>query len=190
VPVLLGWPLVLFPIHIVFMELVIDPACSIAFEAEPGEAEGMRRPPRRARARLFGRRLVVVSVLQGAAVLVASLLAFRAGFAHTGSADSGRAIAFATLIAGNVSLILVNRSWRSTVLRTLGARNLPSWFVIAGATAMLVLALVVPALRGLFRFGPVSAEDATLAIGGGIGALAWFEVVKWVRPAWLEEPSG
>ena len=189
-PVLLGWPLVLFPVHIVFMELVIDPACSIAFEAEPGEVEAMRRPPRRAGARLFGRRLVVVSVLQGAAVLAASLLAFRVGFAHSGSPDSGRALAFATLIAGNVSLILVNRSWRDTALRTLGARNLPSWFVVAGATAMLVVALVVPSLRGLFRFGPVSAEDAALAVAAGIGALAWFEVVKWIRPAWLEDRGG
>jgi Ca2+-transporting ATPase len=187
VPALLGWPLVLFPVHIVFMELVIDPACSVAFEAEPGEAEAMRRPPRRSGARLFGRRLVAMALLQGSAVLVASLLAFRVGLAHTGSADSGRALAFATLIAGNVALILANRSWRTTALRSLGARNLASWIVVAGATGMLVLTLVVPFLRGLFRFGPVSAPDAALAIAAGASALLWFELVKLVRPGWLEE---
>jgi Ca2+-transporting ATPase len=189
-PVVLGWPLVLYPIHIVFMELVIDPACSIAFEAEPAEAAVMRRPPRRVGARLFGRRLVLLSVLQGVAVLAASMLAFRVGFLHTGSADSGRALAFASLIAGNVSLILVNRSWRSTALRTLGARNLPSWFVVVGATAMLLLALVVPFLRGLFRFGSVDAADAAVAILAGAGALAWFEILKRARPGWLEERVG
>jgi Ca2+-transporting ATPase len=187
VPVLLGWPLVLFPVHIVFMELVIDPACSVAFEAEPGEADAMRRPPRKAGARLFGRRLVTVSALQGATVLAASLLTFGVGYAHTASPDSGRALAFATLIAGNVSLILVNRSWRHPALGKLGARNLPSWLVVVGATAMLLLALLVPFLRALFRFGPVSAGDAALAIGAGAGALAWFELVKWLRPRWLEE---
>jgi Ca2+-transporting ATPase len=187
VPVLLGWPLVLFPVHIVFMELVIDPACSVAFEAEPGEAEAMRRPPRRPGARLFGRRLVVISLLQGVSLLAASLVAFRVGLAHTGAADSGRALAFATLIAGNVALILVNRSWRSTALRTAGSRNLPSWLVVLGATAMLVLTLVVPFLRALFRFGPVGPEDAVLAIGAGAAAPAWFEAVKAARPAWLDE---
>jgi Ca2+-transporting ATPase len=190
VPALLGWPLVLFPVHIVFMELVIDPACSIAFEAEPGEAEAMRRPPRKPGASLFGRRFVAVALLQGLAVLFASVLAFRVGLAHTGSADSGRALAFATLIAGNVGLILVNRSWRTTALRSIGARNLASSIVVAGATGMLVLALVVPFLRGLFRFGPVSAPDAALAIAAGVGSLLWFELVKRLRPRWLEEHGG
>ena len=147
----------------------------------------MRRPPWWSGARLFGRRLVAMALLQGSAVLVASLLAFRVGLAHTGSADSGRALAFATLIAGNVALILANRSWRTTALRSLGARNLASWIVVAGATGMLVLTLVVPFLRGLFRFGPVSAPDAALAIAAGASALLWFELVKLVRPGWLEE---
>jgi Ca2+-transporting ATPase len=168
------------------MELVIDPACSIAFEAEPGEAETMRRPPRRPEARLFSRRLVVTALLQGSAVLVASLLAFRVGLAHTGSPDSGRALAFAALIAGNVSLILVNRSWRATAFRILGARNLASWLVVGGATAMLVLALVLPFLRRIFRFGPVDASDAALAIAAGAGSLLWFELAKRLRPAWLD----
>jgi Ca2+-transporting ATPase len=186
-PAILGWPLVLFPVHIVFMELVIDPACSVAFEAEPGDPEAMRRPPRTAGARLFRRGLVAVSGLQGASVLAVSLLAFRVGLAHTGSVDSGRALAFATLIAGNVSLILVNRSWRTSTFRSLKTRNLASLFVVVGATAMLLLALVVPFLRDLFRFGVVSPEDAAMAIVAGVGALAWFELVKLFRPTLLEE---
>jgi Ca2+-transporting ATPase len=185
-PIVLGWPLVLFPVHIVFMELVIDPACSIAFEAEPAEPQLMQCPPRRTGTRLFERRLVGVSLLQGLSVLAVSMIAFRVGVAHAGSAESGRALAFVTLIAGNVALIVINRSWRRTALATFVTGNLPSWAVVFGATLTLLLVLVVPFLRTLFRFGSVSAADAALAALGGIASLAWFEVVKRLRPASLE----
>jgi Ca2+-transporting ATPase len=184
-PVVLGWPLVLFPVHIVFLELVIDPACSVAFEAEPGDPGLMRRPPRKVGASLFGRRLVAVSLLQGAALLAATLVSFRLGLDHTGSEASGRAMSFATLIAGNVALILVNRSWTRTLFATLGTRNLASWAVVGGATLTLVLALTVPLLRDLFRFGPTSGEDILLAALVGFLSLLWFEVLKRVAPRWL-----
>ena len=187
VPVLLGWPLILFPVHIVFLELVIDPACSIAFEAEPGDPGLMRRPPRKVGARLFDRRLLVVSLLQGAGLLAATLISFRLGLAHTGSEASGRAMAFATLIAGNLALILVNRSWTRSLLASLATRNRASWAVVGGATLTLVLALTVPFLRDLFRFGPASGEDVLTAALAGVLSLAWFEVLKRLAPRWLAE---
>jgi Ca2+-transporting ATPase len=185
-PVLLGWPLILFPVHIGFLELVIAPACSVAFEAEPGDPALMQRPPRDARARIFSRRLVVVSLLQGAGILVATLLTFRLGLSHTGSDASGRAMSFATLVGANVALILVNRSWRWGILARLGAPNLAAWAVIGGATLTLGLAMVLPPLRNLFRFGPVSPGDLGVAVVAGILSLAWFELVKLVAPRWLE----
>ncbi len=177
-PVLLGWPLVLFPVHIVFLELVIDPSCSIAFEAEPEEPGSMRRPPRKAGASLFTSRLVVMSLLQGASLLAVALGAFHLGRQHTGSEESGRALAFSALIAGNVALILVNRSWERSLFATLVTHNLASWVVIVGASAMLALVLEVPFLRALFHFGPVGAADLGLAILAGFLALSWFEVWK------------
>jgi len=184
-PVLLGWPLVLFPVHIVFLELIIDPACSMAFEAEPGEPGLMRRPPRKVGASLFDRRLVGVALLQGAGLLAATLAAFRLGLDHTGSDASGRALAFATLIAGNVSLILVNRSWTDPVVGVLRRRNLASWAVVAGASLTLAVAFLVPFVGRLFRFGPVSLDDFALATAAGLASLAWFEVLKLAKPAWL-----
>ncbi|MBK7644985.1 MAG: cation-translocating P-type ATPase [Planctomycetes bacterium] len=177
-PVLLGWPLVLFPVHIVFLELVIDPACSIAFEAELEEPGSMRRPPRKRDARLFTRRLLAMSLLQGASLLTVALGAFYFGWKNSGSQESGRALAFSALIAGNVALILVNRSWERSLFATLLTRNLASWIVILGASAMLVLVLEVPFLRGLFHFGPVAALDLGLALLAGFLALAWFEIWK------------
>ena len=184
-PVLLGWPLVLYPVHIVFLELIIDPACSIAFEAEPAEQGLMRRPPRSAGAALFDRGLVTMAVLQGASLLAATLLAFRAGLDHTGSDAAGRAMAFATLTAGNVTLILLNRSWRRSFLAVLATRNAAFWLVAAGASAALALVLTIPPLRGVFRFSPVTAADLALALAAGVVSLLWFELVKWVRPDWL-----
>ncbi len=186
-PVLFGWPMVLFPIHIVFLELIIDPACSLAFEAEPADEGLMRQPPRRPNARLFDRRLVAVSLLQGASLLVATMLVFRIGLAHTGSEGSARALAFVALIAGNVALILVNRSWTRGLLSTLATRNFASWAVVAGAGLTLVLALFVPFLRGIFRFEELFPHDAALAVGAGLSCLLWFEVLKLVKPMWLVE---
>jgi Ca2+-transporting ATPase len=186
-PLLLGWPMILFPVHIVFLELIIDPACSMAFEAEPGDADLMRRPPRRVDAPLFDRRMVAVSLLQGASLLVATLVSFRLGLAHAGADAPARAMAFTTLIAGNAGLILVNRTWRGSIFSVLTTRNWAAWAVIAGAVATLVLALAIPFFRGLFRFGPVGLHDLGLAAAAGLASLAWFEILKAARPAWLRE---
>ncbi len=184
-PLLFGWPLVLFPIHIVFVELIVDPACSVAFEAEPAEPDVMRRPPRNASARLFSARLVAVALLQGASVLAVSVAAFRVGLGHTGAEDAGRALAFSALVGGNVALILVNRSWKRSVFGTLAARNLASWAVVAGATLTAALAFATPILRRAFHFGPAGADDLALAAVAGFLSLAWFEALKLLRPSWL-----
>jgi Ca2+-transporting ATPase len=172
-------------VHIVFLELIIDPACSMAFEAEPGEPGLMRRPPRKTGASLFDRRTVAVSLLQGASLLVTTLVAFRIGLDHTGSEASGRTLAFLALIAGNVTLILVNRSWQRSLLASLVTRNVASWVVVGGATFIMLLALWVPFLRHLFRFGAVDLHDALVAAATGVLCLAWFEILKRFRPAWL-----
>ena len=186
-PVLLGWPLVLFPVHIVFLELIIDPACSMAFEAEPGDPGLMTRPPRPAGERLLRRRLVIISLLQGLGLLAATLVSFRVGLAHTGSEASARAMAFATLIAGNVALILVNRSWHRSALATLAVRNRASWAVIGGASATVLLVLAVQFLRELFQFGPLGGHDLALGALGGVASLAWFELLKVAAPGLLPD---
>jgi Ca2+-transporting ATPase len=184
-PVLFGWPAVLFPVHIVFLELLIDPACSIAFEAEPEAPDTMRRPPRVAGAGLFDRRLLGVSLLQGACLLLASLAVFGWEIGAGATEARARALAFAALIAGNVALILVNRSWQRGFLASLTNKNTAAWAVIAGATATLTAALTVPFLRDLFRFEAVDPASIALAVAAGGGSLAWFEVLKLLRPAWL-----
>jgi len=154
----------------------------MAFEAEPADPGVMKRPPRPVAGRLFDRRLVVVSLLQGASVLAASLATFRLGLHGGGDDASARAMAFTTLIAGNVALVLVNRSWERSVLSAFTTRNVASWAVVAGAVATLVLALEVPFFRTLFRFGEVGWRGLSIAAAAGLLSVAWFEAWKrWRR---------
>ncbi|MBL8859817.1 MAG: cation-translocating P-type ATPase [Planctomycetes bacterium] len=186
-PVFFGWPLVLFPLHIVFLELLIDPACALAFEAEPTGPGAMRRPPRKAGASLFSRHLVIVSLIQGLSLMLVSLAAFRLGLDASGSEDEGRALAFATLIGGNVALIWVNRSWRRSVFSSLFTKNTASWIVVSGATLTLFVVMWVPALAGLFKFGTISAGWLFGGMALGAASLIWFELLKHFKADWLDD---
>ncbi len=180
IPVLLGWPLLLNPIHVAFLELVIDPACSVAFEAEPEEPGIMQRPPRRSGAPLFDKRMLVLSVLQGASVLAASLgLYLYAG--NDGDAHA-RALAFTSLMSGNLALIAINRSWREPVITRRRTRNRTASIVAGVALAVLVAIVSAAPLRGFFAFGALAWWELALALGSGFVALAWFEILKIVRP--------
>lgn len=182
-PLLFGLPLVLAPVHIVFLELVIDPACSIVFEAEPEEAGSMHRPPRRSDAPLFSLPTLLLSLLQGATVFLAVAVVYAFALERGLGADAARALTFASLVAGNLWLILVNRSWSATLRDSLRTPNAAFWRVIAGTLGFLACALYVPWLRDVFAFAPLHADDLLLALAAGALGVAWFELFKWVRGA-------
>ena len=110
VPLILDWPLVLSPVHIVFLELIIDPACSIAFEAEPEESDVMNRPPRDPQEPLFGAKKICSSLLQGSIVLLAVLAVLGFALYRGHSEAAARAASFVTLVLGMLGLIFANRS--------------------------------------------------------------------------------
>jgi Ca2+-transporting ATPase len=180
VPVFLGLPLVLMPVHVAFLHLVIEPACSIVFEAEPEDEAVMRRPPRDPRQPLFGRRLVGLSLLQGASVLTIVLAVYLTALALRRGEQEARALTFATLLFANLALMFANRSWTRTTADTLRTPNRPLWWVSGGAIAFLALALYVPPLRALFRMKVLHADDIVLCVAAGLLSVAWFEVLKVV----------
>ena len=182
IPVLFRWPLVLLPMHIVFLELIIDPACSVVFEAEPEEADVMNRPPRRPDAPLFGQRTVILSLLQGVSVLVILLIVYVISLKRGQSEEDSRALTYATLIIANMGLIFVNRSWSRTALATLRSPNTALWWVAGGAVLFLGLALSVPFLRGLFRFSVLHPTDILICVTAGVVSVLWFEVMKAASP--------
>ncbi|TXT25691.1 MAG: Ca2+-transporting ATPase [Gallionellaceae bacterium] len=181
IPLLLGWPPVLAPVHIVFLEMIINPACSIAFEAEPAERNVMLRPPRNPQEPLFGQRVFLLSLLQGVLVLLAALAVLGTALHHHAVEDEARALAFSALVSGNLGLILVNRSWQHSILGTLGSRNPALWLVAGGAFAFLLLALTLPFLREAFHLAVVAPQHFVLSVAAGLGSALWFELYKVVR---------
>ena len=178
VPVLLpGWPLLLLPVHIALLELIIDPSCTLIFEAEPAEGDIMRRPPRNPAERLFSRDSVGIALLQGGSVLAVCLLIVWMAFPGHGP-DAARALSFACLIVAFIMIILVNRSWTRPIISRVRVPNPALWWVIGGAAAYLAAVLVIPPLQRLFSFAPLHTADLLLSVLAGAGCLLWLEILK------------
>jgi P-type Ca2+ transporter type 2C len=181
-PVLFRWPIVLMPVHIAFLELIIDPACSVVFEAEPEEPGVMTRPPRSADEPLFSRRMVAMALSQGVAVLAVVLVVFLLSLGHGQPGPEHeayvRALTFATLVLGNLGLIVANLSWTRSVVTVLRSGNKALWWVLSGAVLFLGVALYVPFFRELFRFGPLGVVDLAVAFGAAALGVLWFEMLK------------
>jgi P-type Ca2+ transporter type 2C len=179
-------PLILLPIHVAFLELIIDPACSIVFEAEPEEPGVMRRPPRNPSDPLFNRRTLSISLGQGlvALTIISTILATALATQHGSIAarmPEARTLAFTTMVFANLCLILTNRSWSRTVIQTMRVPNRALWWVLGGTVVFLGLVLYVPAFRPVFGFTRLSAQDVLICLGGGVLSVVWFEVYKAVR---------
>ena len=177
-PVLAGWPLILTPAHIVFLELIINPTCSIVFEAEHEEADVMREPPRPPGAPLFSRHMLALSLLQGAGVLLVALALFGLALYRGLDENQARALTFTTLVVSNLALIFTNRSWVRSGFAMLRAPNPALWWVTSGTLVVLALTLSVPVLRDLFRFAALSVADFAFSITAGAAGVLWFELFK------------
>ena len=182
IPLLLGWAPVFSPVHIVFLEMIINPACSIAFEAEPSEPNIMQRLPRPSKEALFGRQVLILSFIQGLFVLLATLLVLGYALHHSASDELARALTFSTLVIGNLGLILVNRSWQHSILDTIKNNNPALWWVIGAAMTFLMMVLSLPMLREIFHFGHVSPAQFLYCVIAGIASVFWFELYKKIRP--------
>ncbi|MCB8747979.1 cation-translocating P-type ATPase [Rhodoferax sp. U2-2l] len=177
-PVLLGWPTMLYPLHIAFLELVIDPACSMVFENEPAEPDLMQRPPRDVTTPLFGGLTLLWALLQGLGALAVVLAATWWGMANLGE-GAARAFSFATIVASNLALILANRSRSGSLWHSLRVPNRTLWWVCGAALALMLLALYVPWLAGLFKFAPLPLAWLAAAMGvGGLVVLGF----GWLKP--------
>jgi len=189
-PVLFNWPLVLLPVHIVFLELIIDPACSVVFEAEPEEEQVMSRPPRDLREPLFDRQTVAFSLFQGVSVLLVVLAVFAIAMRRGLGEDDARTLSFTTLIIANLGLILTNRSWSRSILQTLRSPNTALWWVTGGALFFLGTVLYVPFLRTLFHFDMLHPVDLVICLAAGIVSILWFEGLKIVRRGRVQAAGG
>ncbi|GAB6097919.1 HAD-IC family P-type ATPase [Desulfatiferula olefinivorans] len=177
-------PLMLWPVHVVFLEMIIDPACSIIFEAETEEKNVMDRPPKPIDEPFFGLKKIMMSCTQGLFIMASVFLVY--GFCvYSGYPERAvRSLTFISLIAANIATILSNRSWTRNVFQTMVSPNPTVKWVFGGALFFLVLVLNVPFLLDLFRFAPVGLIPACLAGLTGALSIIWFELYKcftWKR---------
>ncbi|HET9096679.1 MAG TPA: cation-translocating P-type ATPase, partial [Candidatus Baltobacteraceae bacterium] len=172
IPAVLLLPLIIMPIHIVLLELVIDPACALAFEAEPESAHAMQQPPRSPDAPLLGRRAVWRSVLRGLIALAAPLAVLAYCIVHNTSGDLMRSLVFAAVMLMNVALILTSMNFRRWFSPHERSRNTVAPALLLGALCALALALGVPQLRELFHFGAIAPNDLLLVLASSAAASA------------------
>lgn len=177
-PVALGQPLLLLPVHIAFLELIIDPACSIAFEAEAEERDVMSRPPMDPKASLFSSSVIGLGALQGTSILAVLSALYLTSIER--SMNEARALIFTTLVLANLFLILTNRSWSQTILQSMRVRNSALWMIFGGTLSLLSMILYIPSLRGMFHFGFLHPNDIAMCIALASASVLWFEAWKLI----------
>lgn len=179
-PLVLGTPLAFAPVHIVFIEMIINPTCAIVFETERAERDIMQRPPRGVHDRLFGRHSILLAVLQGLGLLAAVAAVYFGGLQRGLPAADARTLAFIVQVTGSLCLIAANRSLIHSVVALARIPNRAQWWILAGTAVALAAVLYVPILRQIFHFSAVPGQAVLWAIAAGIAALGWFELVKYL----------
>jgi Ca2+-transporting ATPase len=176
-PVLFGLPPLMLPVHVALTEMVVDPACSLAFESAPEDPRVMQQPPRRSTDSLVGWPMLVQALVQGGCLLAAALSVYAIAL-HTGrDEDVARALAIIALTVGNVLLVAQNL-FAGLGWRAIGAPGVRAFWWLAAATAgALALALALPGARSLLRIAVPSAVDLALALAGVVAGIAFGSVV-------------
>jgi len=185
IPVLFKMPLVLLPIHVAFLHLIIDPACSIVLEAQPAEASVMKRSPRNPKERLFGKKTLGLAVLQGGGILAIILVIYVIAIYRKQGELDARTLTFTTLILANLGLILSEGSISRLSFKILRSPNPALWWVLGGGLFFLAIILYIPFFRNLFSFSFLHVIDLAICLLGGAISLVWFEVLKQPRKAKL-----
>ena len=183
-PLLFGLPILFGPVHIAFLEMVIDPVCTLVFEAETEEDDVMRRPPRAPNEPLFPGHLIGWSLLQGGLAFALVAVIFLVVLGRGMPEAEVRALTFFSLVLTIVSLIFVNRSFSTSLITALHRRNPALAWVLVVVTTMLGLTLLWPFASDLFRFGPLHLDDLAVTLSAGVLVLFLLEVFK---PLWRKQ---
>lgn len=184
IPVLFAdLPLILWPVHIVFLELIIDPACTMIFEAEKEERNVMCRPPKDINEPFFGARKILFSCLQGIGIIIICLLVYFMGLKMGYSEKGVRTLTFVTLIVSNISVIISNRSWTSGIIKILSTPNKAVNWIVGGAIIFLILILNIPFLLNMFQFEKIGFLELMVCTIAGFFSITWFEIYKYLHKA-------
>lgn len=183
-PLIFGLPIILGPLHIAFIEMIIDPTCTLVFESETEEANVMHRPPRSPNAPLFGARRIGWGVAQGVVALALVTATLVLGLWRQMPSDEVRALTYFALVISIVGLIFVNRSYSASLRSAFLRPNRALALVVGGVVATLALTLAWPGAGHLFQFGPLHWDDLLIVLAVGTFMVVGLEVAKWAAQAW------
>ncbi len=181
IPLALGWlfPNIFSPVHIIFLELIMGPTCSIIYENEPMEKNTMSQQPRPATNTFFSWKELTISVIQGLMITAGTLAVYQYGVYEGYNESLTRTLVFATLIIANIFLTLVNRSFYYSIFTTLMYKNNLVLLIISITLVLMGLLIFVPPLANFFGFAPMNIAQFGICTAIGIISVIWFEVVKW-----------
>lgn len=179
-PLVFGWayPNIFTPIHVIFLELIMGPTCSIFFEKEPVEETIMQQTPRERNSGLFTREELLISVVQGIIIALAGLILYYYFMNHGSSLEQTRTIVFTTLILSNVFLTFANRSFTKTIFYTSRFKNRLVPVILIISAFFLAALHWIPAIRNLFQLAAIPPGQFWLCLGVAFAAVMWFEVYK------------
>ncbi|MBN8834901.1 MAG: haloacid dehalogenase [Niastella sp. SCN 39-18] len=182
-PLVLGWvyPAIFTPVHVIFLELIMGPTCSIVYENEPLEKNAMLHPPRVLSKTFFNFRELIISIIQGLAITAGTLFIYQYAVHHNGDEQTTRSMVFSTLIFANIFLTLVNRSFYYSIAQTLRYKNSLLWFIIFITLAMMAMMLYVPVLSGFFKISRLPLPQLGMVILTAFISVAWIELYKWIK---------
>ena len=177
-PIVCGWPLILTPVHIAFLELIIDPVATIVFEAETDERDVMRKPPRDPHAPLFSLSTIGWSIFQGSWVFLLTAAVLLDARSRGVSESETRALTFVALVTCNSLLIFVNRSFSSSLIDAFRRPNVALWTVIAATAVLLAISLAAAPIRALFQFAPIDEADISRVLVAAVATIGLLELIK------------
>lgn len=179
IPVILKWPLVLIPAHIVFLEFIIDPSCTVIFENEKESKDIMDRPPRKLTDSIFNKKMVIGSLLKGMIIAIVVVVMFKIMMDLGWGEDKARGITFLTLVVSNIFLIL-GISGRQAINDIFRRENTPMLVMLIVTLVSLALIFNVPFLMELFHFAPISVPEAMLGLSVGVMSVLGVMPIKYL----------
>lgn len=183
IPLALGWlyPNILSPVHVIFLELIMGPTCSIIYENEPMESNSMFQKPRPFSSTFFNWGELTTSIIQGLVITLGSLAVYQYAVQQGYSENMTRTMVFTTLVAANIFLTLVNRSFFYSVITTIRYKNNLVPGIIFSTVAIMALLLFAGPLRTIFKFERPGTAQLAVSVLAGFVSVTWFEVLKYLK---------
>lgn len=180
IPLVLGWayPSIFTPVHVIFLELIMGPTCSIIYENEPLEKNEMIQKPRQLTNTFFSWRELNISIVQGLAITIGILFIYQYSRHQFHSEAVTRTMVFVTLITANVFLTLVNRSFYYSIVTTIRYKNVLVPAIIAITAILTTCFILIEPASAFFQFTTLSINQILSAVLTGVVSVLWFEVVK------------